>query len=56
MLRKLVAAALSCLLGTASFLSPSTANAQASVTGQWTRLQDFPVIPIHITCSQAAKS
>ena len=47
MLRKIVAAALSCLLGTASFLSPSTANAQASLTGQWTRLQDFPVIPIH---------
>jgi hypothetical protein len=46
MLRKLVAAALSCLLGTASFLSPSTATAQASLTGAWTRLQDFPVIPI----------
>jgi galactose oxidase len=46
MLRKLVAIALSWLLGTSCFLSPSTANAQASLTGQWTRLQDFPVIPI----------
>ncbi|NPC57514.1 galactose oxidase-like domain-containing protein [Caenimonas soli] len=46
MLRKLAAAALSCLLGTACFLSPGTANAQASLTGAWTRLQDFPVIPI----------
>ncbi|GAB2581586.1 hypothetical protein GCM10027034_11210 [Ramlibacter solisilvae] len=45
MSRKIVAAALSCLVGMAAFLSPGAANAQT--TGQWTRLQDFPVIPIH---------
>ena len=45
--RKCIAVALACLLGVASFLLPTTASAQPSVTGQWTRLNDLPFGPIH---------
>ena len=37
MLRQCFTAALGCLLGASSFLAPGVANAQADVTGQWTR-------------------
>jgi hypothetical protein len=50
MLRHLFTAALSCLLGASAFLAPGPSNAQTtdpSVRGQWTRLQDLPLIPIH---------
>jgi hypothetical protein len=45
--RQCFTAALSGLLGAACFLSPSAANAQASVTGQWSKLQNLPAAPVH---------
>jgi alpha-D-ribose 1-methylphosphonate 5-triphosphate synthase subunit PhnH len=48
MLRQCCAAVLGCLLGASSLLSPSTANAQTSVTGQWTKLQTLRMSPIHM--------
>ena len=48
MLRKLLPAVLSSLLGAASFLAPSTATAQSNVTGQWARLANVPMqFPVH---------
>ncbi len=37
---------LSCLLG-AALLAPQPASAQASLTGQWSKLQNVPQAPIH---------
>ena len=48
MLRQCFTAALGCLLGASSFLSPGVANAQADVTGQWTKLQTLKMSPIHM--------
>ena len=45
--RQCLATVLYCLLGISTSLLPSAATAQASVTGQWTRLNDLPFGPIH---------
>lgn len=43
--RKWLTTVLACLLG---FLSlPMAGNAQTDVTGQWTKLTDLPIVPIH---------
>jgi hypothetical protein len=44
---KCLIAALPGLLGAACFMSPGAANAQASVTGQWTKLQNLPQPAVH---------
>lgn len=46
MLHRCMGIVLSGVLGAASFLAPGAAHAQASVTGQWTKLQNLPVSPI----------
>lgn len=38
---------LSCLVGAWCLLAPIAANAQASSTGQWTKLINLPAIPVH---------
>jgi len=48
MLRHLLPAVLSCLVGSAALLAPSPAMAQSNVTGQWARLTDVPMqFPVH---------
>ena len=46
MISRKLNAGLSCLLAL-SFLSPLAANAQTSLTGQWTKLTNLPVFPVH---------
>jgi Domain of unknown function (DUF1929)/Glyoxal oxidase N-terminus/Kelch motif len=45
--RKCLMAALPGLLGAACFMSPGAANAQAGITGQWTKLQNLPQPAVH---------
>jgi hypothetical protein len=47
MQRRCLSAALACTLAAAAFLSPGTASAQANVTGQWAKLQNLRMSPIH---------
>jgi hypothetical protein len=44
--RKFINAGMSCLLAL-SFLAPTTASAQTSLTGQWTKLTNLPLFPVH---------
>jgi hypothetical protein len=46
-LRTVVHAVLSCLVGAWCFLSPIAASAQTSVTGQWSKLNNLPLVPVH---------